>query len=164
VSAITILSNFILLLALLVLPGQTYAVEKGKTVEPEKKQQTQPVPEVKKKDTYYEYSGIGRRDPFTSLIQKKSNEKVKGAAALEAYDTSEMKLIAVLWEKKKYYAVLALPDGKAYTVFENDKVGKSSGFVKQITNDMIIISEKVKDARGRISPKDSVLKLRSEEE
>jgi Tfp pilus assembly protein PilP len=118
----------------------------------------------KKVDSFYEYSGMGRRDPFTSLIQTKGAGKGKGISALESYDTSEMKLIAVVWDKSRYHAVISLPDGKSYTVYEKVKVGTNSGVIKKITKDSMIISEKVRDARGRINPKDRVLKLRSEEE
>jgi Tfp pilus assembly protein PilP len=118
----------------------------------------------KKDGSFYEYSGIGRRDPFTSLIQKKSSEREKAGTALESYDTAEMKLIAILWDKNRYYAVLSLPDNKSYTVKEGDKIGTSSGMIKKINKDSMVISERVKDARGRINPKDKVIKLRSEEE
>jgi Tfp pilus assembly protein PilP len=118
----------------------------------------------KRNDSFHEYSGIGRRDPFTSLIQKKSTEREKGGTALESYDTAEMKLIAILWDKNRYYAVLSLPDGKSYTVYEGVKLGTSSGMIKKISKDSMVISERVKDARGRINPKDKVIKLRSEEE
>jgi Tfp pilus assembly protein PilP len=119
---------------------------------------------AKKVDSFYEYTGMGRRDPFTSLIQTKGASKGKGISALESYDTSEMKLIAILWDKTRYYAVVSLPDGKSYTVYEKVKVGTSSGVIKKITKDSMVISERVRDARGRINPKDRVLKLRSEEE
>ena len=132
------------------------------------KEKAQPVASAregeKRSDSFYDYSGIGRRDPFTSLIQKKSTEREKGVSALESYDAAEMKLIAILWDKNRYYAVLSLPDGKSYTVHEGDKVGTSSGLIKKINKDSMVISERVKDARGRIGQKDKVLKLRSEEE
>ena len=123
-----------------------------------------PVAESDRKGDYYEYSGVGRRDPFTSLIQKKTTDREKGATALESYDTADMKLIAVLWDKNKYYAVISLPDGKSYTVYEGVKVGTSSGVITKIRKDSMIIAERVKDARGRVGPKDRVLKLRIEEE
>jgi Tfp pilus assembly protein PilP len=135
------------------------AAEQNKT-----KETVSSAPEAEKKGDYYEYTGVGRRDPFTSLIQKKTSDREKGATALESYESADMKLIAVLWDKNKYYAVISLPDGKSYTVFEGVKVGTSSGVIRKITKDTMIISERVKDARGRISPKERVLKLRTEEE
>jgi Tfp pilus assembly protein PilP len=73
-------------------------------------------------------------------------------------------MIAILWEKNKYYAVISLPDGKSYTVHEGVKVGTSRGVIKKISKDTMIISERIKDARGKIIPKERVLKLRTEEE
>ncbi len=135
------------------------AAEQNKT-----KETVSPAPETEKRGDYYEYTGVGRRDPFTSLIQKKTSDREKGATALESYESADMKLIAVLWEKNKYFAVISLPDGKSYTVFEGVKVGTSAGVIKKITKDKMVIAERVKDARGRISPKERVLKLRTEEE
>jgi Tfp pilus assembly protein PilP len=145
--------------------GMVDAAETKTAVEREKAQTAVSTPAGdKKNDSFYEYSGVGRRDPFTSLIQKKSTEREKGGTALESYDTAEMKLIAILWDKNRYYAVLSLPDGKSYTVYEGVKLGTSSGMIKKISKDSMVISERVKDARGRINPKDKVIKLRSEEE
>jgi type IV pilus biogenesis protein PilP len=145
--------------------GMLDAAEPKTAPEKEKAQTAISAPAVETKSgAFYEYSGIGRRDPFTSLIQKKSSEREKGGSALVAYDTAEMKLIAILWDKNRYYAVISLPDGKSYTVKEGDKLGTSSGTIKKISKDQMVISERVKDARGRINPKDKVIKLRSEEE
>ncbi len=112
----------------------------------------------------YEYTGSGRRDPFTSLIQKKTAGKIKGSTPLESYETMDMKLIAVMWANNKYYAVLSMPDGKSYTANEGVKVGPNGGIIKKITKDTMFIADRIKDARGRFSPKERVLKLRTEEE
>jgi len=154
-----------LLAAYFMAGGMLDAAEPKTAPEKEKAQTAASAPAVEKQSgSLYEYTGIGRRDPFTSLIQKKSSEREKGVTALESYDTAEMKLIAILWDKNRYYAVISLPDAKSYTVKEGDKLGTSSGIIKKISKDQMVISERVKDARGRINPKDKVIKLRSEEE
>jgi Tfp pilus assembly protein PilP len=162
-----ILTGF-MILAIAGMPAEDAVAAEQKKINDTTKEATKetaaPAPETGKKNDYYEYTSVGRRDPFTSLIQKKTSDKEKGATALESYESADMKLIAVLWEKNRYYAVVSLPDGKSYTVFEGVKVGKSSGIIKKINKDTMIIAERVKDARGRISPKERVLKLRTEEE
>jgi Tfp pilus assembly protein PilP len=124
-----------------------------------------PSPEIATKTVAsYEYTGSSRRDPFTTLIQKKMKGKIKARTPLESYETTDMKMIAIMWANNKYYAVLSMPDGKSYTATEGVKVGPNGGSVKKISKDTMIIADKLKDARGRLSPKERVLKLRTEEE
>jgi Tfp pilus assembly protein PilP len=42
------------------------------------------------------------------------------------------------------------------------KLGLYEGKVQKITKDMVVIREYVKDYRGEIKPRDSILKLRKE--
>jgi Tfp pilus assembly protein PilP len=119
---------------------------------------------VLQKEGAYEYSGLDRRDPFAPLISKRESGKQKNIAPLETYDVNEIKIIAILWAKNKYYAVFSLPDGKSYTVSEGTKVGTRNGAVSKILKDQVVVKERVRDARGGMSPRDTVLRLRGEEE
>lgn len=114
---------------------------------------------------FYEYSASNRRDPFMPLIVKEEEGKKpdKGIRPIERYAAADFKLIGVLWENSKYYAAITLPDGKSYTVVEGMKLGLHAGKVHKITKDSVIIREHVKDQKGRLSPKDTILKLRREE-
>jgi len=94
----------------------------------------------------------------------KAETKPKGLIPIESYEVSEFKLIAILWDKTKYYAVITLPDGKSYTIKEGVKLGLHGGKVYKIIKDSVIIREQIRDYRGVLSPKDTVLKLRREEE
>jgi len=116
------------------------------------------------KDGAYEYSGLDRRDPFAPLVSKREGGRQKGVSPLETYEVAEMKVIAILWAKNKYYAVFALPDGKSYTVTDGTKVGTHNGVISKIVKDSVVIKERVRDARGVLSPRDIVLRLRGEEE
>jgi Tfp pilus assembly protein PilP len=112
----------------------------------------------------YEYRGLDRRDPFAPLVSKREGGREKGVSALENYEIAEMKVIAILWAKNKYYAVFSLPDGKSYTVTDGTKVGTHSGVITKIVKDNVVIKERFRDARGVMSPRDIVLRLRGEEE
>jgi Tfp pilus assembly protein PilP len=112
----------------------------------------------------YEYSGLDRRDPFAPLVSKREGGREKGVSPLETYEVAEMKVIAILWAKNKYYAVFSLPDGKSYTVADGTKVGTHNGVIAKIVKDSVVIKERVRDARGVMSPRDIVLRLRGEEE
>lgn len=113
---------------------------------------------------FYDYSAGNRRDPFMPLIVKEEGkEPVKGHIPIERYAAADFKLIGVLWENSKYYAAITLPDGKSYTFVEGMRLGLHAGKVHKITKDSVIIREHVKDHKGRLSPRDIILKLRREE-
>ncbi len=112
----------------------------------------------------YEYNAKGKRDPFAALIVKPEAEKKKGLTPIENYDLMEFKLIAILWNKSGYYAAITLPDGKSYTVRVGTKLGLRGGKIYKITNNSVIIREQVRDQRGAVRPKDTILKLRRGEE
>jgi Tfp pilus assembly protein PilP len=117
----------------------------------------------KKTTLVYEYTAQGRRDPFMPLVVKADLDK-KGLTPIESYEVVEFKLIAVLWNKAGYYAVITLPDGKSYTIREGMKLGLHRGKVFKITRDAVVIREHVRDYSGVVNPRDTILKLRREEE
>jgi type IV pilus assembly protein PilP len=117
----------------------------------------------------YEYRPAGRRDPFTPLVVKP--EPVKEPRPLKprglpikSYDVKEFRLIATLWNKVGYHALIKLPDDKSYTIREGMKLGLHGGKVYKITRDSVIIRENIRDHRGVFVPRDTILKLRPEEE
>jgi len=114
----------------------------------------------------YTYDAKGRRDPFFSLltITKQKPVKKKGASPIESFAIEEINLLAIARDKEKYYALIMLPDRKNFTITEGMTLGLQGGKVEKITEDMVLIREYVKDYRGNIQPKDTVLKLHKEEE
>jgi type IV pilus assembly protein PilP len=115
----------------------------------------------------YRYEAKGRRDPFLSLLEmtKKKPLKKKGASPFESYDIEEIKLLAIAWNNNnKYYALVMLPDKKTYTITVGMPLGLQGGKVEKITKDTVVIRELVKDYKGEIKPRDSILKLHKGEE
>jgi len=116
----------------------------------------------------YSYDSRGKRDPFLSLVMmfKQKPERKKGTNnPFASYSVDELNLLAIAWDDQKYYALIMLPDKKSYTITEGMKLGLyggDGGTVQKITKDMVIIRENVKDYRGEIKPKDSILKLGKE--
>ncbi|BCB95500.1 hypothetical protein JZK55_04220 [Dissulfurispira thermophila] len=137
--------------------------KKQASPETPKKEDTSKKASDMKTVTVVEYTAMKRRDPFIPLIVK-AEAKPKSLIPIESYDVSEFKLIAILWDKTKYYAVITLPDGKSYTIREGIKLGLHGGKVYKITKDSVIIREHLRDYKGVLSPKDTILKLRREEE
>jgi Tfp pilus assembly protein PilP len=122
------------------------------------------ISESVQKSGAYEYTGLDRRDPFAPLVSKRERGREKGVSPLESYEITEMKIIAILWDKKKYFAVVSLPDGKSYNVTDGVKAGSHGGIISKITKDTVVIRERIRDASGVMSPRDTVLRLRGEEE
>jgi Tfp pilus assembly protein PilP len=127
-----------------------------------KKEQEEP---KKVEQEVYMYDPKGRRDPFFSLVATTRQKplKVKGMSSFESYGVDEINLLAIAWDKQKYYALIMFPDKKSYTITEGTKLGVHGGKVEKITQDSVVIREYIKDYRGVVKPKDSVLKLRNEE-
>lgn len=113
----------------------------------------------------YRYSSASRRDPFMPLIiLRQDTERKKGESPVEDYDISDFKLIAILWNKTGYFALITLPDGKSYTLKTGTRIGLNSGRVYKITKDSVIIKEPARDYKGAIVEKERIIKLRREEE
>lgn len=128
--------------------------------------QVQQPEEPKIEKEVYAYDAKGRRDPFMSLIVdiKEKPKFKKKANPIENFDVDEIKLIAIAWEKNNHYAMITLPDGKSYTIKKGMTLGLYGGRVEEITQKTVKITEKVKDYRGQIQTKDTILKLRQEGE
>lgn len=145
-------------------PVKKPAAEK---VQPEETKKDAKAPEETKKveQEVYTYDAKGRRDPFLSLVvvSKQKPTKKQGLSPIESYSVDEVNLIAIAWDKDKYYALIMMPDKKSYTITEGMTLGLYGGKVEKITKDRVVIREYVKDYKGEIKPKDSVLKLRGEE-
>ncbi len=113
------------------------------------------------------YNPEGRRDPFLSIVvltKQKVEHKKKTLNPLENYDVTDFRLLGVVYTGADYYASVVLPDGKAYTIKKGMTLGLYGGKVIDIKNDAVIIREYLVDYKGQLKPKDTVLKLRKEEE
>ena len=121
-------------------------------------------PKVEKE--IYVYDPKGRRDPFKSLVQvtKSKAQRKKGASPIENFDVDEIKLIAIAWDSKQYYALITMPDKKSYTIRKGMTLGLNNGKVIDITSDSVLIREQIKDYKGQSKSKDTILKLRKEGE
>lgn len=125
--------------------------------------------EKKGESETYIYNPKGRRDPFLSIIERTkrvraSEKKKKGGSPAEIYDLTEIRVIAIANDSKKYYAMVQFPDMKYFTITEGMALGLYGGQVIKINPDGVLIREHVKNYKGEIKPKDTILKLRKEEE
>ncbi len=121
-------------------------------------------PKVEKE--VYNYDPKGRRDPFTALVDvsKEKPKKKKGATPIESVDVDEIKLLAIAWDARQSFAMIELPDKKTYTIKTGMILGLYGGKVEEITKNYVLIREQIKDYKGQIKTKDTILKLRKEGE
>lgn len=129
---------------------------------------SQQIEEKKAETEIYSYNPAGRKDPFLSIIEatKKEKEVVKKKKATkptEAFDVNDIKILAIAWEKDRYFAMVRLPDGKYFTLKEGMTIGLYSGKVVKIDPNTVVVREFIKDYKGDIKPRDTILRLRKEE-
>jgi len=115
---------------------------------------------------FYEYDQMGRRDPFLSLIEttKKKPMKKKDAPPIESFSIDEIKLLAIASDRQEGYALILLPNRKTFTIKKGMVLGLEGGTVEEITEETVVIREMIKDYKGDIKQKDTVLKLHKGEE
>ena len=164
----TLLKLFVIITFLLTFAGCNKSQPTGtkpmaapvKPAEVKKEQQATEQPK-KVEQEEYKYEAKGRRDPFLSLVQIKKEKptKKKGASPFESYDVDEITLMAIASDKNKYYALVSLPDKKSYTITEGMTLGLQGGKVQKITKDTVIIREFIRDYKGEVKSRDSILKL-----
>ncbi len=128
---------------------------------PASAQEESPKPASKRK--IYIYNEMGRRDPFISLIRPPSEDRELTGIPWLDYDVSQMRVIAIVWDKAERYALFGLPDGKYYTIREGMTIGIHRGKVEEILKDVVIIRELKPDFKGVPRPVDTYLRLRAEE-
>ena len=142
------------------------AVERAQPIDVKKEQPQAEEAKSPIVGSFYAYDQLGRRDPFLSLIKiaKKKPPKKKGATPLESFDVEEIEILAIASDKDESYALIQLPNQKTYTIKKGTVLGLQEGKVEEITEEKVVIREYVKDYRGDMKPKDTVLKLHKGEE
>jgi Tfp pilus assembly protein PilP len=122
------------------------------------------------KKEVYQYTSGERRDPFLSIVIssgiEKEKEKSEGLLPTQNFDISQMKLMAIVREQASddYYALVGMPDGKFYTIKKGMPLGLHGGKVSGITLGEVVVSEKIRDYKGRMVLQDTVMRLRTGEE
>ena len=171
------LLNILLVILLLGL----FSCKGGEQKKQPPKQTSKPAKSIKRKKTVevvqkpkpfkfevVKYEPKGRRDPFLSVIaltkQKIEKKRKKKVNPLENYDVTDFKLLGIVYDGQKYYASVLLPDGKAFTVTKGMTVGLYNGKIIDISDSQLVVREYVMNYRGELKPKDTILKLRKEEE
>jgi Tfp pilus assembly protein PilP len=142
----------------------------SKQAAPQKQSQTvvKPTPEIQEakldEEKVYIYAKKGKRDPFVPLVVKAKETVLKLQSPLESYDVGAIKILGIIQSDKLRLAEAMLPDGKAYTLKEGMTIGIHGGKINKITKDSVVVSEQVKDYKGQLKTKETILRLREEED
>lgn len=110
----------------------------------------------------YVYDRRDRRDPFIPLIvptEKVQKKDMMQHGTLQSYDLGEFSLGAIARMGSRYYALLATPDSRSFTVRKGTVLGLSKGKVQDITKNQVILVEYSKDFKGDMKPRKIILEL-----
>jgi type IV pilus assembly protein PilP len=107
---------------------------------------------AKKEEREYTYNPAGKTDPFKPFIQltpTKVGAKGVPLTPLQRYETSQLKLVAIIAAREGNVALVEDSAGKGYFLKKGTAIGKNDGKVTQILKDRVIIQEFEQDISGQ---------------
>jgi type IV pilus assembly protein PilP len=118
------------------------------------------------KEEVYSYSPAGKPDPFKPFLQLTPYREPRSAplTPLQKYETSQLKLVAVLFTPEGNIGLVEDATGKGYFVKKGTLVGKNDGKVTKILNDRVIVEEIFLDVLGQKKVNEIALLLQKAEE
>jgi len=148
------------------------APAKGKAAPVEKKAVVAPKPAekpetAKKEEREYTYNPAGKPDPFKPFIQltpTKVGAKGVPLTPLQRYETSQLKLVAIIAAREGNVALVEDSAGKGYFLKKGTAIGKNDGKVTQILKDRVVIEEFAQDLSGQTKQSEVLLYLHRPEE
>ncbi len=120
---------------------------------------------IEEKAEYYDAKG--KIDPFLPLIQEKIEEPQPAAddspqrilTPLEKIELSQIRLVAVIIMEKKRIAMVEEATGKGYEITIGTFIGRNQGTVTEIKDSSIVVTELVKDFKGKLKEQTQEIKL-----
>ena len=109
----------------------------------------------------YFYDPRGKRDPFRSFQLVDDNRPdVKEFGPLEDFELGQLELSAVIWDANNPRALILDPGGRAYIVREGSQIGKNSGQIIHIGDNLVLVKETYENLAGERTTKDVELRIR----
>lgn len=109
----------------------------------------------------YFYDPRGKRDPFRSfrfvLDEDSSNQEVSGP--LGDFELGQLELSAVIWDAGNPRALIIDPGGRSFIVREGSQIGKNSGQVIHIGDNLVLVKETYENFAGEQTTKDVELRI-----
>ena len=112
------------------------------------------------------------RDPFASylalvaqrgraaLIERQSRLESRPREALENFDLSTLKLVAIFSMGEERVAMIEDATGKGYVVRRGNYMGKNNGRIEKISEDTVYLVEQVLNPAGEITDQQVTLTLK----
>ena len=101
-------------------------------------------------ESKFVYQVEGRRDPFLPLLAFKGKASLgrEFENPLEAYDLFQFQLKGVIVGFGEPKAIVVAPDGKSYILRKGLRIGKSSGIIREISRERVLVEERYQDVTG----------------
>ncbi len=134
---------------------------------PEAKNETQTQETGVNDDKIEHYDARGKIDPFLPLLQEKAEESQlvkddnpqRTLTPLEKIELGQIRLVAVIIMGNKKLAMVEEATGKGYEVTIGTFIGKNQGKVTEIKDSSIMVTELVKDFKGKLKEQTQEIKL-----
>jgi type IV pilus assembly protein PilP len=109
----------------------------------------------------YFYDPRGKRDPFRSFqLVDENRPDVREFGPLEDFELGQLELSAVIWDANNPRALILDPGGRAYIVREGSQIGKNSGQIIHIGDNLVLVKETYENFAGERTTKDVELRIR----
>jgi type IV pilus assembly protein PilP len=110
----------------------------------------------------YFYDPRGKRDPFRSFrfVDAETDEDKRDFGPLGDFELGQLELSAVIWDATNPRALILDPGGRAYIVREGSPIGKNSGQVIHIGDNLVLVKETYENYAGERTTKDVELRIR----
>ena len=112
------------------------------------------------------YDLVGKRDPFRSFEWEQLELELSDGSTrgpLEQFDVSQLSLVGVVWNAENARALIQDPSGMSYIVAEGAKIGKNSGRVISIDDNLVVVKETYVDLNLEETTKDVEMRIRATE-
>jgi Tfp pilus assembly protein PilP len=112
----------------------------------------------------YTYSPEGRRDPFVSLVNRGSDQRVQSAkpAGVPGLSVGDLVIRGIVANNRTYIAMVQAPDGKTYVVKTGDQLYDAT--VKAVLADAVVFLQQVNDPLSLVKQREIRKPLRPTEE
>jgi len=114
----------------------------------------------------FHYDPAGKRDPFRSFEWEQLKLELGDGntrGPLEQFDVSQLSLVGVIWSAKNARALIQDPSGMSYIIAEGAKIGKNSGRVIKIDDNLVVVKETYVDLNLEETTKDIEMRIRATE-
>lgn len=90
------------------------------------------------------YDPKNRKDPFKPYVEVEpiDNGELQGPLLpLQRFDTSEIKLVGIIWDVKAPKAMFLDPTNTVHIIGKNERIGRNNGYIAMIREGEVVVVE-----------------------